>query len=154
MDLKRIDNLWNFCKIKTNLPLRRTVDEKEVSYRFIKSGVELSHKFNPHLLQASNLFLTEKGFLDKGNLFTFGAIKKKFGIKTPHIVSSSKDFFPQELLILKEKYNLIIEKDKNGRFRVSISPFIPKNIYEIFKTVNLISLHLWKTIYFSELTKN
>jgi len=31
MELKRIENLWNFCKIKTNLPFKKSV-EQQVAY--------------------------------------------------------------------------------------------------------------------------
>lgn len=153
MELKRIDNLWNFCRVKTNLPFTKTV-EKEVTYRFTKSGIELLHKFNPHLLQSSKLLLKEVGYLEKANRFTYSSVKKQFGLKTPHIVGGPKIFFPEEILTLKKKYNLIVEQDKNGKFRATLFPFVPKNIYEIYNTINLISTHLWKITYFSELTKN
>jgi len=153
MELKRIDNLWNFCRVKTNLPYTKSVD-KIVSYRFIKSGIELLHQFNPNLLQSSKLLLVEIGFLEKANKYTYGSIKKQFGVKTPSVMGGAKIFFPEEILALKKKYNLIVEQDKNGKFRVTLSPFVPKNIYDIYNTINLISIHLWKTTYFSELTKN
>jgi len=153
MELKRIDNLWNFCRVKTNLPFTKTV-EKEVSYRFVKSGIELVHWFNPNLLRSSKLRLVETGYLEKANKFTFSSVKKQFGVKTPLIIGGPKVFFPEDLLALKQKHNMVVEQDKNGKFRITLSPFIPKNIYDIYNTINLISIQLWKTTYFSELTKN
>jgi len=153
MELKRIDNLWNFCRVKTNLPYTKSVD-KMVSYRFIKSGIELFHQFNPNLLQSSKLVFVEKGYLEKANRYTFSSVKKQFGVKTTPVIGGPKIFFPEEILALKKKHNLIVEQDKNGKFRVTLSPFVPKNIYDIYNTINLISIHLWKTTYFSELTKN
>ncbi|HSJ68920.1 MAG TPA: hypothetical protein VK921_14645 [Anditalea sp.] len=153
MELKRIDNLWNFCRVKTNLPYTKTVDNL-VCYRFVKSGIELLHQFNPHLLQSSKLVLQEIGYLEKANRFTFSSVKKQFGMKTPYVKGGPKIFFPEEILALKKKHNLIVEQDKNQKFRVTLSPFVPKNIYDIYNTINLISIHLWKTTYFSELTKN
>jgi len=129
--------------------------EQQVAYRFVKSGIVLEHRFNPRFLQESKLMMQEKGFSEKIIGQSYGAVKKRFGMKQP--ISFSKKatvFFPEELLKLKTKYDLIIERDKNQHYRVILSPFVPKNIYEIFDTVNLISLHLWKTIYFSEITKN
>ncbi|KEO73587.1 hypothetical protein EL17_11850 [Anditalea andensis] len=153
MELKRIDNLWNFCRVKTNLPCTKTVD-KVVRYSFVKAGITLIHEFKPNLLQTSKLTLIEKGYLDKAKKNIYGAIKKQFGVKTPHLNGSSAIFFPEEILALKKNHNLIVEQDKNGKFCITLSPFVPKNIYDIFNTINLISIHLWKTIYFSELTKN
>lgn len=153
MELKRIDNLWNFCRVKTNLPYKKSVG-KEVSYRFVKSGIKLLHQFNPHLLQTSKLLLVELGYLEKANRYTYSAIKKQFGVKGPQIVGGPKIFFPEDILSLKKNYNLIVEQDKNGKYRITLFPFVPKNIYEIYNTINLITTQLWKTIYFSELTKN
>jgi len=153
MELKKIDNLWNFCKIKTNLPYQKRVDD-EVSYRFVKSGIVLLHQFNPNLLRTARLFLTESGFMVKANRFTYSSVKKQFGIKTPPKIGGPKIFFPEEILDLKKRYNFIIEQDMNGKYRVSLFPFVPKNIYEIYNTINHITHHLWKTTYFSELTKN
>jgi hypothetical protein len=154
MELKRIENLWNFCSIKTNLPFQKNVD-KQVTYRFIKSGIGLTHSFNPKFLSDSKLVMQEKGFNDKIIHQVYGEVKKRFGMKQKvPIRKSDSVFFSEEILKLKGKYDLIIEKDKNRHYKVTISPFVPKNIYEIFETVNLISLNLWKTIYFSEITKN
>jgi hypothetical protein len=153
MELKKIDNLWNFCRIKTNLPYQKTVDN-EVTYRFVKSGIVLLHQFNPNLLQTSKLFLTESGFIDKAKRYTYSSVRKQFGVKTPHIPGTPKVFFPIEILELKKKYNLIIEQDLNGKCRVTLFPFVPKNIYDIYNAINHITHHLWKTTYFSELTKN
>ncbi|WP_235893349.1 hypothetical protein [Litoribacter populi] len=153
MELKRIENLWNFCKVKTNLPFQKAVDSK-VSYRFIKSGITLIHSFNPKFLQESQLEIQERGFNEKIVGQVYGRVKKRFGMKNSPVKMPQQIFFPEEILRLKDKYSLIIQQDKNRHYRVLISPFVPKNIYEIFDTVNLISLYLWKTIYFSEITKN
>ncbi|MBT0812471.1 hypothetical protein KIH41_14380 [Litoribacter ruber] len=151
--MKRIENLWNFCKIKTNLPFQKEVGSK-VTYRFIKSGITLIHSFNPKFLQDSTLEIQERGFNDRIVGQTYGKVKKQFGMKNSPVKMPQQVFFPEEILKLKDKYSLIIQQDKNRHYKVTLSPFVPKNIYEIFDTVNLISLYLWKTIYFSEITKN
>lgn len=154
MELRRIDNLWKFLGIKNNLPVIHSLEDG-INYRFVKGGLELVHHFNPKFLHHSSLRLEERGFQENLSCHHYTANKLRFGFK-PKIASpvSKVIFFPKELLSLHSKFDLEIHKDRNGHFKVVISPFSPKNIYEILDAANLISRNLWKKNFFAEGIRN
>jgi hypothetical protein len=151
LELKRIDTLWHFFATQNNLFLKKSV-EKEVSYRFLKGEIELTHSFRPHFLEQSILTIRSKNF--EIGVHYYASAKKRFGIKAPFHPPNEKLFFPKELLKLNSQYNIYVEKDRFGLLKVTLIPFSPKNINQILKPVNLITTTLWKMVYFSETIKN
>lgn len=151
MELRRIDTLWHFFATQNHLFLKKEV-EKEVSYRMVKGNIELVHQFKPNFLEMSNLIIRSKDF--QFSVRHYSVAKKRFGIKVPFHRPNEKLFFPKELLKLSNLYNFYVEKDQSGQVQVTLTPFLPKNIDQILKPVNLISQTLWKTNYFSETIKN
>lgn len=154
MELRRIDNLWKFLGIKNNLSVNYSLHE-QMRYSLVKGGLELIHQFNPKFLNKSFLILQERSFQDNLAYKKYISQKQRFGIK-PKMASPVKDsvFFPKELLDLQKKFDLEIQKDRNGHFKVSISPFVPKNIYDILNVVNLVSRTLWIKNFFAEGIRN
>lgn len=154
MELRRIDNLWKFLGIKNNLTVNYSLQE-EMKYTLIKGGLELTHQFNPKFLKKSNLIIQERNFKESLPQQRFLSQKQRFGIK-PKLSSPVKNavFFPKELLDLQHSFDLEVQKDKNGHFRISLSPFVPKNVYDILNAVNLISRTLWVKNFFAEGIRN
>ncbi|MFD2034108.1 hypothetical protein ACFSKL_04860 [Belliella marina] len=154
MDLKKTDNLWRFLVIKNNLKIDHQVS-LHVNYRIQKGDQELIHSFNPKLPQTSTLSIRDKGY--QVNLLHkhHQTAKKRFGIRQKAISPVSANiFFPKELLKLSLKYDLEVHQDRLGHYNVTISPFHPKNIYDILNTVNLISRTLWVKNFFAEGIRN
>ena len=151
MELRRIDTLWHFFATQNQLFLKKVV-EKEVSYRMVKGNIELVHQFRPNFLEMSSLIIRSKDY--QIGVQHYAVAKKRFGIKVPFLRPNEKLFFPKELLKLSNLYNFYVEKDPSGHTQVTLTPFLPKNIDQILKSVNLISQTLWKTNYFSETIKN
>lgn len=154
MDLKRIDNLWKFLSLKNNFQLNHQVG-KEVSYSVNRGSQSLTHRFNPKLLLDSSLHLKDIQFQENLLHRHYQASKKRFGVKGKAFSPvSSVVFFPKELLKLGLKYDLEIKQDRHEHFSIRISPFNPKNIYDILNTVNLISRTLWVKNFFAEGIRN
>ncbi|MCH7398562.1 hypothetical protein MM236_11200 [Belliella sp. DSM 107340] len=154
MDLKKTDNLWRFLVIKNNLKLEQQVSQN-VSYRIQKGEQALTHTFNPKLVLNSSLSIRDKGYQENLLHKHHQTAKKRFGINQKVISPvSSNVFFPRELLKLSLKYDLEILQDRLGHYNVTISPFYPKNIYDILNTVNLISRTLWVKNFFAEGIRN
>ncbi|MCH7411602.1 hypothetical protein MM239_19605 [Belliella sp. DSM 111904] len=154
MDLKRIDNLWRFLSIKNNLHLKHLVGDN-VMYVIGKGSQKMTHSFNPRFLTDSTLTLEDVHFQSKLIYKQYNAPKKRFGIKQPPISPvSSVVFFPKELLKLSLKYDLNVLKDRHDRYAISISPFNPKNIYDILNAVNVMSKSLWIKNFFAEGIRN
>ena len=151
MDLKRIDTLWHFFATQNHLFLKKTV-EKEISYKMRKGEIEVIHSFNPQFLSASTLFIQAHNF--EIPVQQYAAAKKRFGIKVPFQKPNEGIFFPKELLKLRALYSFYVEKDRFGRFRVTVEPFIPKKIQDVYKPVNLVTTALWNFNFFSETIKN
>lgn len=154
MELKRIDNLWKFLSIKNNLQLKHQVG-KEVIYNINRGSQGLTHQFNPKLLLDSSLHLKDLQFQEMLVHRHYKASKKRFGVKEKTLSPvSSVVFFPKELLKLGLSYDLEIKQDRHDHFSIRISPFNPKNIYDILNTVNLISRTLWVKNFFAEGIRN
>ncbi|MCH7401239.1 hypothetical protein ACFOUP_06755 [Belliella kenyensis] len=154
MDLKRIDNLWKFLSIKNNLHLRHLVGDS-VTYMIGKGSQKMTHRFNPRFLSDSILILEDVNFQSKLICKQYHAPKKQFGIKQASMSpASSVVFFPKELLKLSLKYDLKIHKDRYDHYAIAISPFNPKNIYDILNAVNLMSKSLWIKNFFAEGIRN
>ncbi|MFC0261944.1 hypothetical protein [Fontibacter flavus] len=154
MDLHRINNLWKFLSIKNNLKVECSKNG-EVNYDIIKGSLTLKHAFNPQFFQQSRLTLADRNFQDKQCQQSYMAQKKRFGIKEKIISPASKvQFFPNELLVLHHKFDLEVQKDRFGNYKVTISPFMPKNIYEILDNVNLIARTFWVKNFFAEGIRN
>jgi hypothetical protein len=154
MELQRINNLWKFLALKNNLPLTVSA-EADIKYVIKKGGLELTHCFNQKFLKQSSLKLKEGTFNENQIAHFFNDQKLRFGFdhasfNPPH----SRIFFPKDLLQLKTKYDLKVQKDRNGHFEITIQPFSPKNIYDILNATNLISRTLWKKNYFAEGIRN
>ncbi|TVP48305.1 MAG: hypothetical protein EA341_11325 [Mongoliibacter sp.] len=154
MELLRINNLWKFLGIKNNLTVNYSIHD-EMKYSLVKGGLELTHQFNPKFLNKSFLKLQERSFQDKLVYQKFISQKQRFGIK-PKVASPvvSSVFFPKELLDLQKKFDLEIQKDRKGHFKVIISPFAPKTVYDILNVVNLVSRNLWVKNFFAEGIRN
>ncbi|EOZ92200.1 hypothetical protein A33Q_4293 [Indibacter alkaliphilus LW1] len=154
MELSRIDNLWKFLGIKNGLTLDYSYHDN-MKYSLVKGSLELSHRFNPKFLKKSVLIIQERNFQEQLSHQKFVSQKQRFGIK-PEAPSPVKNivFFPKELLSLHHQFDLEIQKDRKGHFRVKISPFVPKTIYDILDTVNLISRTLWVKNFFAEGIRN
>lgn len=148
MELRRIDNLWKFLGIKNNLSVNYSLHD-EMKYSIVKGGLELTHQFNPKFLSKSSLLIQERSFQDNLAHQKFMSQKQRFGIK-PKVASPvmSSVFFPKELLDLQKKFDLEVQKDRKGHFKVTISPFVPKSIYDILNVVNLVSRTLWVKNFF------
>lgn len=154
MDLKRIDNLWKFLSLKNNFQLIHQVG-KEVNYSVNRGSQSLTHRFNPKFLLDSSLLLKDIQFQENLLHRHYQASKKRFGVKEKSFSPvSSVVFFPKELLKLGLKYDLEIKQDRHDHFSIRISPFNPKNIYDILNTVNLISRTLWVKNFFAEGIRN
>jgi hypothetical protein len=154
MDLKRIDNLWRFLTIKNNLSLNHQAGMR-VSYSVHKGAQHLTHQFNPRLLLDSSLCLEDSKFQENLVHRHYQAKKKRFGVKQQVFSpASSVVFFPKELLKIGLKYDLEIKQDRHDHFSIRISPFNPKNIYDILNTVNLISRTFWVKNFFAEGIRN
>lgn len=154
MDLKRIDNLWKFLCLKNNLTLQHQVGMK-VSYAVNKGAQRMSHQFNPKLLMDSSLCLEDVKFQENLVHRTYQAQRKRFGVKQKTFSPASTIvFFPKELLKLGLKYDLEVKQDRHDHFSISVSPFNPKNIYDILNTVNLISRTFWVKNFFAEGIRN
>jgi hypothetical protein len=151
VELKRIDTLWHFFATQNNLFLKKRV-EKEICYQLLKGNIELIHLFKPNFLEQSSLTIQSQGFETSVN--HYASAKKRFGIKEPFYRPNEKIFFPKEMLKLTSIYNLYVEKDRSGLWKVILIPFRPKIIKEILKPVNLVTKTLWNTFYFSETIKN
>jgi len=151
VDLKRIDTLWHFFATQNSLFLKKTV-EKEISYKVRKGEIEVKHRFNPQFLSESSLSIQAYNF--EMPVRQYAAAKKRFGIKVPFQKPNEGIFFPKELLKLTALFSFYVEKDRFGRFRVTIAPFIPKKIPEVYKPVNLVTTALWNFNFFSETIKN
>lgn len=151
MDLKRIDTLWHFFATQNSLFLKKTV-EKVISYKFRKGEIEIKHTLNPKFLSESSLSIQAHNF--EIPVQQYAAAKKRFGVKVPFQKPNEGIFFPKELLKLAATFSFYVEKDRFGRFRVTIAPFIPKKISEVYKPVNLVSMTLWNFNFFSETIKN
>lgn len=154
MELQRINNLWKFLSIKNNLKLDCT-KHTEVEYHITKGNLVLKHIFNPQLIQQSRLVIGDKNFQEKFCQHTYSASKKRFGFKDkPNPLTTQKIFFPKELLLKYQKFDLEICKDHQGHYQVSIGPFFPKNIYEILNQVNPIARTFWVKNFFAEGIRN
>ncbi|HLT07467.1 MAG TPA: hypothetical protein VK014_08060 [Cyclobacteriaceae bacterium] len=151
MDLKRIDTLWHFFATQNGLFLKKIV-EKEVSYKMRKGDIEVRHTINPQFLTASSLCIQAHDF--EMAVKQYAVAKKRFGIKVPFQKPNEGLFFPKELLRLSALYSFYVEKDRLGRLRVILEPFIPKKISEVYKPVNLVTKTLWQFNFFSETIKN
>ncbi len=117
-----------------------------------KGEIEVKHSFNPQFLTASSLVIQVHNF--EMPVQQYAATKKRFGIKVPFQKPNAGIFFPKELLKLSALFSFYVEKDRFGRFRVTIAPFIPKKIQEVYKPVNLVTKALWDFDFFSETIKN
>lgn len=151
MDLKRIDTLWHFFATQNSLFLKKTV-EKEVCYKMRKGKVEIKHVFNPQFLAESSLSIQVHNF--EMAVRQHAVAKKRFGFKVPFHKPNEGLFFPKELLKLSALYDLYVEKDRFGGLRVTLAPFMPKKISEVYKPVNLVTKTLWDFNFFSETIKN
>ncbi len=154
MELRRIDNLWKFLGIKNNMTVNNFI-RNGINYRLVKDGLEIFHHFNPKVLQKSSLQIQEINFQEDMNSQHYNAQKHRFGTKFKSVSPASiLIFFPKDLLALKSKFDLNIQKDRSGHFRVEISPFSPKTVYDILNAVNLTTNCLWKKNFFSEGIRN
>jgi len=153
MDVKKIDNLWRFLSIKNNLPLKLELDH-HVHYKFTKGNIQVIHQFNPKLWQESSLIIQEKSFQEKSILQHYHHKKQRFGFHSEMTSTHVQIFFPKELLHLKAKYEMDIQKDRHGNYQISLSPFVPKNIYQILDSINFVTRELWKKDFFSEAIRN
>ncbi|AWW30629.1 hypothetical protein DN752_11115 [Echinicola strongylocentroti] len=153
MDVRKIDNLWRFLSIKNNLPVKLELDH-HVSYKFIRGNIQVTHQFNPKLWQSSMLHISEKLFQEKSVQHRYHHKKKQFGIHYDMTSTHVQIFFPRELLQLKNQYELDIQKDRHGNYQISLSPFVPKNIYQILDCVNFVCKEMWKKNFFSEGIRN
>lgn len=154
MDLKKIDNLWRFLSLKNNYQLNHQVG-REVTYSVIRGSQNLTHRFNPKLSIDSTLYLKDLQFQESLIHRHYQASKKRFGVKEKTFAPvSSVVFFPKDLLKLGIKYDLEIKQDRHDNFSICISPFKPKNIYDILNAVNLISRTLWVKNFFAEGIRN
>jgi len=151
VDLKRIDALWHFFATQNHLFLKKTV-ETEVVYKIRKGDIEVSHTFNPRFLSESNLCIQNSKF--EMAVRHYGAAKRRFGIKVPFQKPNEGIFFPKELLKLNGLYSFYVEKDRVGAMKVTLVPFLPKKIADIYKPVNLVTKTLWGFNFFSETIKN
>ncbi|AKP51460.1 phage portal protein [Cyclobacterium amurskyense] len=150
MELKRIDNLWHFFATQNQLFLKKHIDNK-VLYVFKKNKIQLIHSFNPRFTAQSSLSIGPESF--EMGVETYAASKKRFGLPTA-LNLHQRLFFPKELLKLTSRYSLIIEKDRFKNLRVTLEPFIPKNIKDTSAPINLICETLWSFRYFSNTVKN
>lgn len=153
MDVKKIDNLWRFLSIKNNLPVKLDIDH-HVHYKMVKENIQIIHQFNPKLWQESSLIIEERSFQEKAVLQHYHHKKLRFGFHAELTSTHVQIFFPRELLQLKTTYELDIRKDRHGNYHVSLSPFVPKNVYQILDAVNFVSKELWKKNVFSEGIRN
>src|SRR5690554_1637538 len=151
MELKRIDNLWHFFATQNNLFLKKTV-EKEVSYKMRKGDIEIIHTIKPNFLEESSLTIQSHKF--EIGVRQYAVAKKRFGIKIPFHKPNESLFFPKELLKLSSIYSFYVEKDRSGGLKVTLIPFMPKKISEVYKPVNLVTETLWNFNFFSETIKN
>lgn len=153
MDIKKIDNLWRFLSIKNNLPLKLDLDH-HMHYIFTKGNIQVIHQFNPKLWQDSELIIKERSFQEKSILQHYHHKKRRFGVHSEITSTHVEIFFPRELLRLKSKYEMDIQKDRHSNYHISLSPFVPKNVYEILDGVNFVCQELWKKNFFSEGIRN
>ncbi|MBD8488913.1 hypothetical protein IFO69_09170 [Echinicola sp. CAU 1574] len=153
MDVKKIDNLWRFLGIRNNVPVKLELDH-HVSYSFVKGNIQVKHQFNPKLWQESSLVIQEKSFQEKSVLQHYHHKKQRFGFHTEMTSTHVQIFFPRELLHFKTKYEMDIQKDRHGNYQIILSPFVPKNVYEILDSVNFTCRELWKKDFFSESIRN
>ncbi|MCC5936045.1 MAG: hypothetical protein JJU34_02070 [Lunatimonas sp.] len=151
MELHRIDNLWHFFATQNELFLKKEVSRR-VSYQVQKQHIALVHSFNPKFPLQSFLTVQPKSF--RNVVDTFVAERKQFGIQTPLNLSHQRMFFPKEILLLRNKFSLKVERDSHAQVRVTLTPFLPKNIQDIRTPINHLSEHLWGFRYFLELVKN
>ena len=151
MELRRIDNLWHFFATQNNLFLKKNV-ETEVSYKMRKGDIEVIHTIKPNFLEASSLTIQSQNF--EIGIRHFAAAKKRFGIKVPFHKPNERLFFPKELLKLSSSYSFYVEKDRSGGLKVTLLPFIPRKISDVYKPVNLVTMTLWNFHFFSETIKN
>lgn len=47
-----------------------------------------------------------------------------------------------------------VQMDRNGNYSISLSPFVPKNVYQILDSVNYVCQEMWKKNFFSEGIRN
>ncbi|QDH78585.1 hypothetical protein FKX85_05885 [Echinicola soli] len=153
MDIKKIDNLWRFLSIKNNLPVKLELDH-HVYYKFTKGNIQLIHQFNPKLWQESTLIIAEKLFQEKSVSQRFHHKKKQFGFSSKDTSTHVQIFFPKSLLRLKSTYEMDIQMDRNGHYSIGLSPFVPKNVYQILDSVNYVCQEMWKKNFFSEGIRN
>lgn len=154
MVLQRINNLWKLLSIKNNLALECSRNEK-VTYEIVKGKLEVQHLFNPKFLEDSVLLIKERGFQENLCHLTYTSQKKRFGIKEkPLPVAAQKLFFPKELLLKYQDHDMEVKKDRQGHLFISISPFIPKNVYDILDHVNPIARTFWVKNFFAEGIRN
>ncbi|WP_114748331.1 hypothetical protein [Pleomorphovibrio marinus] len=151
MELKRIDNLWHFFATQNDLFLKKEVHQV-VEYEFEHRKIRLTHSLNPKIPLHSHLVLSHRDF-DLG-VDRYTVSKKRFGLKSTPRQTFQQQFFPNELMKLTSAFNLYVERDRHKHIKVTLEPFVPKNIREIRNPVNLISKCLWRFSYFSELIKN
>lgn len=151
MELKRIDRLWHFFAIQNNLFLKKEV-AKEVSYKVRKGNIEVIHIFKPKFLEESSLTVQNHDF--EFGVRHYASAKKRFGIKVPFKRPNEQLFFPKELLKLNTSHSFYVEKDRFGAVKVTLIPFLPKKIADVYKPVNLITQTLWEFNFFSETIRN
>lgn len=151
MELKRIDSLWHFFATQNDLFLKKEV-VKNVSYKLARKDILIHHCFNPKFPLLSKLSIQPKAF--GVSVASYVAEKKRFGIHMPAPFSLQKPFFPREVLQLSSAHTVQVDRDKDRNLKVTLIPFLPKNIHEIRKPVNQITSCLWGFKYFSELVKN
>jgi hypothetical protein len=151
MELKRIDNLWHFFATQNQLFLKKEVDNR-VLYTLKKNKIRLIHSFNPRFTIQSSLSIGPESF--EMAVKTYAVSQKRFGMPKTLPNLQKPIFFPKELLKLSGNYSLLIEKDRFKNLRVTLEPFLPKNIKNTSSPINLISETLWAFRYFSNTVKN
>src|SRR5690606_36783623 len=128
--LKRTDALWHFFATQNSLFLKETV-EKVISYKLRKGEIEIKHTLNPRFLSESSLAIQAHNF--EIPVEQYAAAKKRFGVKVPFQKPNEGIFFAKELLNLAATCSYYVEKHRFGSFRVTIAPFIPKKISEVYQ---------------------
>lgn len=151
MELKRIDNLWHFFATQNQLFLKKEIDSR-VLYTLKKNEIKLTHTFNPLLTIQSSLSIGPETFEMAVN--SYAASKKRFGLPGTSLKHQKNIFFPKELLKLTGNFSLLVERDRFKNLRVTLEPFLPKNIKNTSSPINLISETLWAFRYFSNTVKN
>jgi hypothetical protein len=151
MELKRIDNLWHFFATQNQLFLKKEIDSR-VLYTLKKNKIKLIHSFNPRFSIQSSLSIGPEAF--EMAVDSYAASQKRFGLPATALKLQKPIFFPKELLKLTGNFSLIVERDRFKNLRVTLEPFLPKNIKNTSSPINLISETLWAFRYFSNTVKN